>query len=82
MADDFERFLRSKSWDLPTDYGSFRALFTSSVGSARPEMLAAFLMSMEAKPMPLPLLRECVAELEREGVPVPQVSLDRLKDGD
>ena len=79
MNDDFEKFLRSRSWDLPQDYESFRPLFTTSVGSNRPELLAAFLVSPEAKPMPLSLLRACVDELEKANVPVPPVSRERLE---
>ena len=77
---DFEQYLRSRSWDLPRDYDDFISMFERLTGSSRPEMLAAFLMSPEVRPMPLGLLKECVAGLERAGVAVPQQALDRLKD--
>lgn len=79
---DFEQHIRSRSWGLPSDYDGFILMFERLTGSSRPEMLAAFLMSPEARPMPLRLLKECVAGLERAGVAVPQQALDRLRDED
>lgn len=76
---DFEQYLRSRSWNLPRDYDGFILMFERLTGSSRPETLAAFLMSPEARSMPLRLLKECVAGLEHAGVAVPQEVLVRLE---